>query len=85
MILTQGEGTGSLYIPESVNGSKGVMPSGSGYEVIEIAGHNAVIEEHEYLPMSLAVDVSKDTVLTVEGTDRENVIRFAREILREEK
>ena len=84
VILTQGKGTGSFYVPEHVNDAKGVMPSGSGYEVLEVAGFKAVLERHEYLPLALSVNVSKDTVLTIESSplnDEEDITHLAGSIL----
>lgn len=79
-ILTQGTGTGSLYVPESVNDVRGVMPSGSVYELIDINGYKSILERYDYLPLSLAVHAGKDTVLTVEGTDRDSMTEFVKEV-----
>lgn len=81
VILAEGSGTGSLYVPEHKRGAKGVMPSEAGYEVVEIAGFRAVLETHEYLPSALAVNAGSNTVITIEGS--ENVIGFAENLLRE--
>ena len=83
IILTQGKGTGELYVPEKVRDIKGIMPSGSGYEVLEVSGFKSVLERHEYMPLSLAVNVSKDTVITFESStlnDRD-IAYFANSIL----
>ncbi len=83
IILTEGSGTGTLYVPERVNDSKGVMPS-SGYEILRVSNHNCIIEHHEYMPFVLAVNVSKDIILTIEtgSLDDEHMIELAEEILR---
>ena len=83
IILTQGKGTGGLYVPEKVRDAKGVMPSGSGYEVLEVSGFKAVLERHEYLPLALSVNISKDTVITFESStlNDEDITYFANSIL----
>lgn len=83
VILSEGSGTGSLYVPEKVNYSEGVMPSGSGYRLLVISGHNAILENHAYMPVALAVNAGDNVVLTIEAgslTESETV-RFAEEIL----
>lgn len=84
VILTEGSGTGSLYVPERVNDSKGVMSSPSGYEIVNVSGHNGIIEHHEYMPLALAVSVSKDIILTVESSslDDKAIIELAEEIVK---
>ncbi len=84
VILTEGSGAGSLYVPENVRASKGVMPSESGFEVVDIAGLKAIIEHHNHMPVALAVNVSGDMTLTVEtlALDVEGVIDFAGNMLR---
>lgn len=84
VILTEGSGAGSLYVPESVRASKGVMPNESGFEVVDIDGCGAIIERHNHLPVALAVNVSGDMTLTIEtlALDVEGVIDFAGNMLR---
>ena len=84
VILTEGSGAGSLYVPENVRASKGVMPSEAGFEVVDIDGCGAIIERHNHLPVALAVNVSGDMTLTVEtlALDVEGVIDFAGNMLR---
>ena len=84
VILTEGSGTGSLYVPERVNDSKGVMFSPSGYEIVSVSAHNAIMEHHEYMPSALAVSVSKDIILTVESSslDDNEMIELAEEIVK---
>lgn len=84
VILTEGTGTGSLYVPEHVNDSKGVMFSPSGYEIVSVSGHNAIIEHHEYMPSALAVNLSKDIILTLESgsIDDEKMIELAEELVK---
>lgn len=67
VILTEGAGTGSLYVPENVRDSKGVMPADSGYERLNVGGHEAVLETVPGMAVALAVSVSGDAVLTAEG------------------
>ena len=87
VILTEGAGTGSLYVPERVRTLKGLMPSDSSYKIIDIAGRKTIIEENDYMPLSLAVRAGVNTVLTIESSalDDESIIEFARIILRNSK
>ena len=84
VILTEGRGTGTLYVPERVNDSKGVMYSPSRYEILNIAGHNSIIEHHENLPPALSVSVSKDIILTLEAgsLDDNEMIELAEEFVK---
>ena len=84
VILTEGTGTGTLYVPERVNDSKGVMSSSSGYDVVSVAGHDSIIEHHENMPSVLAVNVSKDIILTIEtvSLNDESIIELAEELLK---
>lgn len=84
VILTEGSGAGSLYVPESVRASKGVMTSEAGFKVVDIDGRGAIIERHNHLPVALAVNVSSDMTLTIEtlALDIEGVIDFAGNMLR---
>ena len=84
VILTEGSGTGTLYVPKRVNDSKGLMSSTSGYEILSISGHNSIIEHHEYLPNALAVSISKDIILTLEAgsLDDNEMIELAEEFVK---
>ena len=84
VILTEGSGAGSLYVPENVRAVKGVMSSESGFEVVDIAGRKAIIERHSFMPLALAVNMGGDMTLTVETTalNGEGVIDFAKNMLR---
>ena len=84
VILTEGKGTGSLYVPESVNTSKGMMPSDSGFEIVKVSGHDAIIESQSYMPLVLAVNLSKDIVLTVEtfALDEKGIIDFTENMIK---
>ena len=79
VILTEGAGTGSLYVPENARGSRGVMPADSGYERLTVAGHEAVLETVPGMAVALAVCLSGDAVMTAEGqgVDAEGVVDFA--------
>ena len=66
VILTEGRGTGSLYVPDNVNTSHGAMPSDAGYKIVDIGGRKAILEQPQYLPAVLAVSVGKDVVITIE-------------------
>ena len=84
VILTEGSGTGTLYVPERVNDSKGVMYSPSGYDILNISGHNSIIEHHEHIPTALAVNISKDIILTLEAgsLDDNEMIELAEEFVK---
>ena len=87
VILTEGTGTGSLYVPEKVRTFKGLMPSDSSYKIFDIAGRKTIIEGNDDMPLSLAVSAGVNTVLTIESRalDEESIIEFARSILRNSK
>ena len=84
IILTEGTGTGNLYVPESVDASKGLMPA-DGYEILEIEGHRAVLESPEFLPMALAINAGENLIINLESPSlsREELIETAKEILKE--
>ena len=83
VIITQGVGTGALYVPEKVNASKGLMPSDSGYEVLKVSGRKAIIESQSFMPLVLAINVDDNTILTIESASlsHDEIINFAEEIL----
>ncbi|MBQ9419762.1 MAG: hypothetical protein IJU31_05225 [Synergistaceae bacterium] len=82
VILTQGKGTGSLYVPDEVKTSKGLMPA-SGYEVVEVGGRKAILETQSNLPIALAVKAEDNITLTIESYSLsiEEAIKIAEEIL----
>ena len=63
------------------------MPSDSEYRILDIAGRKAILERHENIPLSLAVDADDNVVLTIESSalDEEGIIVFAVNILQEAK
>lgn len=83
VILTEGAGAGSLYVPEKVNGSKGMMPNDSGFEVVKVSGHDAIIESQSFMPLVLAVSVEDNITLNIESpsANKEELVRIAEEIL----
>lgn len=85
-ILTKGVGTGALYVPEKVNAAKGLMPADSSYEVLEVVGRKAILENQSYMPLALAVHVDDNTILTIESIslNHDEIIKFAEEILLQE-
>lgn len=87
VILTEGRGTGSLYVPEGVRDSKGAMPSEAGYKIVDIEGRKSIIEHHEFLPVSLAVNAGENTVITIESStlNEKEITEFARNILQKSK
>ena len=69
IILTEGNGAGTLYVPDEVknsDSSKMLLPSNSGYRVMSISGKRAVLEINENLPVSLAVRYDENITLTIE-------------------
>ena len=83
IIFTQGNGTGSLYIPEEIKNSKGVMPSDSEYKILEVKGKKAILENQSYLPLALSVNFDDNIVLNIESSslNQEELIKIAEEIL----
>lgn len=83
VILTEGSGTGSLYVPEKVNASKGIMPNDSGFEAVKVSGHDAIIESQSFMPLALAVNAGDNITLNIESpsANREELMRVAEEIL----
>ncbi len=83
IILTEGRGTGSLYVPEGVRDSEGAMPSESGYEILSISGRKSVLEKRAYMPLALAVSAGDNVVLTIEtgSLTEDEIVSFAEEIL----
>ena len=83
VIMTEGSGTGSLYVPERVKDSRGVMPSDSGYKILSISGRKAIMESKSYMPLVLAVSAGDNVVLTIESgsLSEQELVSFAEEIL----
>ena len=83
IILTSGDGTGSLYVPESVKESKGVMPSDSSYEILNVLDKKALLENNPYLPLVLAVAVKDNVILNLESPslNKDELVKIAEEIL----
>ena len=83
VIMTDGTGTGSLYVPEKLNDSKGVLPTDAGYKLLTISGRKSILEAPSYMPLALAVNVADNVILTIEsGSLNENeIVSFAEEIL----
>ena len=83
VILTEGKGTGSLYVPERVRDSKGLMPSEYGYKILEVSGRKSILEINSYLPLVLAVDAGDNIILTLESSSltEAGLVGFAEEIL----
>ena len=83
VILTEGAGAGSLYVPEKVNASKGMLPNDSGFEVVKVSGHDAIIESQSFMPLVLAVNAGDNITLNLESpsANTEELVRIAEEIL----
>lgn len=82
-VLTEGTGTGSLYVPERVRDSQGMMPSDSVYSVLTVSGHRAILEAQSYMPVALAVNAGDNVILTLEtaSLSEAEVVKLAEEIL----
>ena len=83
VILAEGTGAGSLYVPEKVNDSEGMMPNDSGFEILKVSGHDAIIESQSYMPLVLAVNAGDNITLNLESpsASKEELIRVAEEVL----
>ena len=91
IIMTEGKGTGSLYVPSTVKNSKGVMPLDSGYKILNVSGKNAILETQPNLPLALAINYSDNVILTIESysfnsqnnqtQDEEKLLKFAEELI----
>ena len=82
IILTEGSGTGNLYVPDEVKNSKGLMPA-SEYKIFEIDGKKAILENQSYLPLAIAVAVDNNIVLNIESysLNQKELIKIAEAIL----
>ena len=82
LILTQGSGTGSLYVPEKIKNSRGLMPADE-YKILEINGKKAILENKSYLPLVIAVQVNDNTVLNIESfsLNQEELINLTEAVL----
>ena len=83
VILSEGAGTGNLYVPEKLNDTKGVLPTDSRYKLINVAGHKSILESYPYMPLALAVSVGDNVILTIESgsLNEQEIVSFAEEIL----
>lgn len=83
VILTEGRGTGSLYVPEGVRDVAGAMPAESGYELLDVAGRKSVLEKRAYMPLALAVSAGDNVVLTIEtgSLSEKEIVNFAEGVL----
>lgn len=64
----EGKGPGPLHVPAAVGSGDGVMDEEGTYRVLDVAGRRAILERHPLLAPALAVAVSPDTTLTLEGS-----------------
>ncbi|MDR2522197.1 MAG: hypothetical protein LBC93_00620 [Synergistaceae bacterium] len=84
--LMEGPGPGTFFVPENgvpqgpANGPLGPPPA---YEVLNIAGKHAILENEEATGQALAVALGKDRTLTLEtkNLSREELLSFARELI----
>ena len=83
VILTEGRGTGSLYVPERVRDAKGLTPSDSEYRLLTVSGRKSIMEHQAYMPLVLAVNVGDNVILTIESNSltEDEIVSFAEETL----
>ena len=83
VILTEGKGTGNLYVPESINNSHGIMPSECSYKILSVSGHKSILESQSFMPLALAINAGDNIILTIESSslNENELINFAEEIL----
>ena len=83
IIMTEGTGTGSLYVPEKANDSKGDLPTEAAYKLITVSGCKSILEIYPYMPLALAVSVGDNVILTIESSslNENEIVSFAEEIL----
>ena len=83
VILTEGTGAGNLYVPEKIRSEKGMMPSDSSFELLEISGHRAILERQSFMPLALSVKAGDNITLTLESSQvgRDELVKAAEEIL----
>ena len=81
IIITEGAGTGNLYVPGSVKTSQGLMPA-SEYKILEINGHRAIFENPGFLPSVLAVQAGENLIVNLESSSLalEELTGIAKEI-----
>lgn len=77
--LMEGKGPGPLRVPAAAGAGGGVMDEDGAYRVLDVAGRRAILERHPLLAPALAVAVSPDTTLTLEGsgTDEAELLDLA--------
>ena len=82
IILTEGKGTGNLYVPENVDENKKLMPA-SEYKILEVDGHKAILENQSFLPLVLAINVDDNVILNIESSslNQEELVSIAKQIL----
>ena len=83
VILSEGTGSGNLYVPESPNTEKGIMPSDSGFEILTVSGHQAILESHSFMPLALSVKAGDNVTLTLESSlmGKDELLKAAEVIL----
>ena len=81
--LTEGSGTGRLFVPEGVVSSDdGPIGFSSTYETLSVAGRRAILERSDVTGQALAVALGTRTV-TIEssGISREELLGFAESMI----
>lgn len=80
--LTEGPGPGPLRVPEAAETGPGLLGEASDYRTLQVAGRDAVLEVHPLYPAALAVAVSPDAVLTLEGgAEPGELVKLAEDII----
>ena len=81
--LTEGSGTGRLFVPEgAVSSDDGPIGFSSTYETLYVAGRRAILERNDVTGQALAVALGTRTV-TFEslGVSREELLGFAESMI----
>ena len=81
--LTEGPGTGELFVPEGmIFSDDGPIGFSSTYETLNVAGRRAVLERSDVTGQALAVALETSTVtFEARGISREELLAFAESMI----
>jgi hypothetical protein len=83
--LMEGEGFGTLYVPDGKTASDGALfPASSAYETLKIDGKYAILESSELTGLSLSVALGRNRTLLTEsaGLSAEELRGFVERLVR---
>jgi hypothetical protein len=82
--LMEGEGFGTLYIPDGAASDGALFPASSGYETLKIDGKYAILESSELTGLSLSVALGRNRTLLAEsaGLSAEELRGFTERLVR---